>query len=113
MSLEIVCDPAQLAFGDMMILDDGLVVLSSEQCSDDLLLLSLIEGCVWHGASVRIQSPVHSILFLVIVIVLLRSGGRLSRRTACLVCGTVEQATRTFVPLSSEAKMLAKSGVGR
>jgi hypothetical protein len=48
MCLKVVCDSAKLSFGDMMIGDNGLVLLSSKQCSDDLLLLSLIERSVGH-----------------------------------------------------------------
>lgn len=49
MILEVVCDSAKLPFGDTVVLDYGLVLLSSKERGDDLLLLSLIEGSVWHG----------------------------------------------------------------
>lgn len=48
MGLEVVRDAAQLPFGDMVVLDDGFVVLSPKQCSNDAFLLSLVEWCVWH-----------------------------------------------------------------
>ena len=60
MILEVVCDSAKLPFRDTVVLDDGLVVLSSEEGSDDLLLLSLIEGSMWHGAKLVRQSPLQS-----------------------------------------------------
>lgn len=49
MSLEVVHDPAELSFRDMMVFDYGFVVFSPEQGSDDLLLLSLVEGCMGHA----------------------------------------------------------------
>jgi hypothetical protein len=47
-----------------MVLDDGLVVLSSEQCSDDLLLLSLVERCIRHWFRVGTKSTNHGTIFL-------------------------------------------------
>jgi hypothetical protein len=48
MGLEIVRDATQLPLGDMMVLDDGFVILSPKQRSNDAFLLSLVERCVWH-----------------------------------------------------------------
>lgn len=62
MSLEVVGDSAKLPFRDMMVLDYRLVLLSSEQCSNDVLLLSLIERCVGHDQQGVKGSAVHSSL---------------------------------------------------
>jgi hypothetical protein len=48
MGLEVVRDATQLSLGDMVVRDDGFVILSPKQCSNDAFLLGLVEWCVWH-----------------------------------------------------------------
>lgn len=48
MGLEVVRDATQLPLGDMVVFDDGFVVLPPKQCSNDAFLLGLVEWSVWH-----------------------------------------------------------------
>jgi hypothetical protein len=94
MCLEVVCDSAKLSFGDMMIGDDGLVLLPSKQCSDDLLLLGLIERSVGHDHKSQWLSSPKQLTFAMLL-----KGGTDFRDG--LYAWIVVRVARTLVALSS------------